>query len=281
MKLTHGQSTKWMVILNLSPDSFSGDGFRQQSLLKHRLDSLKKHRPDFLDFGAVSTRPGSDNVSPTEEWLRIKPAIPHLRRFSDEMTQAGYPVSLSIDTSSPQVLRQVLDFLPVQMVNDVWSGQKTDRGQSTFDLAAKHNLSLIVMHMKGTPKTMQLNPQYTRCSEEVLAFLADRIALAKQMGVEEVYADPGIGFGKTLEHNLELLNQRFFHKAHQQDLPVCIGLSRKRFLGELERQSDPHREISLPQNRDIDSKRWEMKCVQHGASLIRSHRLPSEIPYAN
>jgi len=209
-----------MGILNTTPDSFS-DGGRFLALDEaagHALD-MARHGAAVIDVGGESTRPGSDPVSVDEELRRT---IPVVERLSDAV-----PALVSIDTMKAEVARHALDAGAV-LVNDV-SALRHDADMT--GLVAERGCSLCLMHMRGEPKTMQDDPQYDDVVDDVCSFLEDRLRFAVDAGVreEQVFLDPGIGFGKTAEHNLRLL--KHLDRVVALGRPVVLGASRKRFLG--------------------------------------------------
>ena len=176
---------------------------------------------DLLDVGGESTRPGSEVVPPDEEMHRVVPVI---RRIADDLPD----VPVSVDTRKPDVARAALE-AGATIVNDVSAGGDP----AMFGVVAETGAGMILMHMKGEPKTMQDDPTYYDVVAEVRGFLGDRIeaALAAGIDLEQLCVDPGIGFGKTLEHNLAILHDiRAFHHLR---VPVLVGPSRKRFIGTL------------------------------------------------
>jgi dihydropteroate synthase len=221
--LSYGQRTLVMGVLNVTPDSFSDGGqfFSLAGALAHA-EQMIDEGADIIDIGGESTRPGSNFVSEEEELCRVIPVIERLANLS---------APISIDTTKPEVARIALE-AGAEIVNDI-SGLRFDHALA--EVAAKAKAGLVLMHSRGTPKDMQQMPAMENAVEEVIAGLRESIALAEQSGVarQNIAIDPGIGFGKTVEQNLELivgLNQL----AHQlPDLPVLIGTSRKSFLGKL------------------------------------------------
>src|SRR2546430_8349328 len=213
--------TRVMGILNVTPDSFSDGGryFDADAALRHGVD-LVDAGADLVDVGGESTRPGSDPVSAEEEWRRVGPVI----RGLAEKVQ----VPLSIDTMKPDIATKAID-AGASIVNDV-SGM---RDPSMARLVAKSHVGVVAMHMLGNPKTMQEHPAYADVVGEVRSFLTERIRVLTGAGVasEAIAVDPGVGFGKTLDHNLALLR----HLDHIVALghPVVIGVSRKSFIERL------------------------------------------------
>jgi dihydropteroate synthase len=213
--------TKLMGIVNVTPDSFSDGGlFLDPAQAIDHARRLLDEGADLLDVGGESTRPGARDVSAEEELERVEPVIQGLR-------DAGAPVS--IDTSKVAVAEVALDS-GAQIVNDV-TALRTEPELAA--LCAERDCGLVLMHMQGTPRTMQENPRYDDVVDDVKAFLAERIEFATSAGLaeERIWVDPGIGFGKTVEHNLELL--RRLGELGELGRPIVVGASRKSFLGKL------------------------------------------------
>ena len=206
-------------IVNVTPDSFSDGGrfFDPSHAIAHGF-KLIEEGADILDVGGESTRPGSEPVSEAEELERVVPAILALAK------QTSIPIS--IDTMKPAVAQACLE-AGAAIVNDV-SGF---RDPAMIAIASRHRAGVIVMHMQGTPSTMQANPHYEDVTREVGLYFAERLEALAAAGIpqEAVCLDPGIGFGKTLEHNLELLAN--LGTLSRFGRPVCLGVSRKGFLG--------------------------------------------------
>ena len=210
-----------MGVVNVTPDSFSDGGLflDADAAVEHGL-RLTAEGADILDIGGESTRPGADPVGEDEELRRVVPVIERL---------AGGQVRLSIDTTKVPVARVALE-AGASLVNDV-SALRFDPGMAA--LVAETGAGCCLMHMLGEPRTMQEDPRYDDVVSEVKAFLEERLAFAVGEGIDEarVWLDPGIGFGKTVEHNLELL--RRLDEIVAIGRPVVVGTSRKSFLGKL------------------------------------------------
>jgi len=211
-----------MGILNVTPDSFSdGDQFFTfASAVEHARDMCAEGA-DVIDVGGESTRPGSEEVSAAEERARV---IPVIKELSAEMT-----VPISIDTRKAEVAAAALD-AGAEMINDV-SALRGDPEMA--GLAAQRKAPVVLMHMQGTPKTMQVKPSYKDVVAEVAEWLAERVHFAVDAGIAEsrLLVDPGFGFGKTVQHNLELL--RRLHELHRLGRPILAGTSRKAMLGKI------------------------------------------------
>jgi len=213
--------TRVMGILNVTPDSFSDGGryFDAEAAVRHALD-LVDAGADLIDIGGESTRPGSDPVSADEEWRRVGPVIRELTKKVE--------IPLSIDTMKPDVAAKAIE-AGASIVNDV-SGM---RDSSMVRLAAKSRVGVVAVHMLGNPKTMQEHPAYTDVVGEVRSFLTERIRVLEGAGLtsEAIAVDPGLGFGKTLDHNLALLTNldQMVTLGH----PIVVGVSRKSFIERL------------------------------------------------
>lgn len=216
-----GQRTVIMGVLNLTPDSFSGDGLagRVEEALA-RAEEMIAAGADILDIGGESTRPGSDAVPADEEWTRVAPVIEALAGRND--------VILSLDTRKTEVAEKGLE-AGVHIINDVGGL----RAPGMAEAVAASGAGAIIMHMKGEPKTMQVAPTYEDLMTEIYAFLSERVEAAIEAGVAEtaLAVDPGFGFGKTVEHNLTIV--RRLRELHTLGRPVVLGPSRKSTIGKV------------------------------------------------
>ncbi len=241
-----------MGILNVTPDSFSDGGrWTDAAALDARIDQLLAEGAAIIDVGGESTRPFADPVSAEEELARVIPAIRAIRRRSD--------IPISIDTSKAAVARQALA-AGATMINDV-SALRQD--PEMVDVVRSFAGPVILMHMQGRPDTMQVAPRYADVVSEINRFFAERIAWLERLGVSRsrVVVDPGIGFGKTLEHNLAILRAVAAFKQH--GCPVLIGHSRKSFIGQL---------LDLPTGeRDCPTAVVSALCAGRGADILRVH----------
>jgi dihydropteroate synthase len=210
-----------MGILNCTPDSFSDGGqFSTTELALNRIEEMVDEGATFIDVGGESTRPGSDPVSVDEELRRITPVLRDaIPRFPN--------TTFSIDTTKYEVAKAALD-LGVHYVNDVSGLRKEPR---FTDLCATYNAGLILMHSIGDPKNMQENPQYSDVVAEVRDYLINAAEIAQKAGISAIVIDPGIGFGKTLDHNTALL--KGLHQFTETGFPVLIGVSRKSMVGQI------------------------------------------------
>ncbi len=229
-KLNLGKRTHIMGIVNLTPDSFSNDGlyssrftmFSNSQLDKtvEAIEKMVKDGADIIDIGAESTRPGAKPVSIKEELTRTIPVIKLLAK--------KIKVPISVDTYKPEVARQALDNGAL-IVNDITGLANKKMAK----VVAQYKAGLVIMHMKGRPATMQRQPLYKDVVNEIIDFLSKAIARASRLGIkkDKIIIDPGIGFGKTCAHNLEILKRLNEFKVLGQ--PVMVGTSRKSFLGKI------------------------------------------------
>jgi len=240
-----------MGILNVTPDSFSdgGEHFDTDIAIKHAL-RMEHDGADIIDIGGESTRPGSDAVDTGEEWRRVEPVIASLA--------GSISIPISIDTRRASVAKAALE-AGCHIVNDV----SACRDLQMVEVIRESGAPIIIMHMKGDPKSMQENPTYKDVTAEVCAFLTDRADLLQREGIEgdKIIIDPGIGFGKRFRDNLALLGA--IDGLRKPGYPVLIGASRKRFLGEL---LDSGAQDRLPGNLAVAA--W---CHRAGADIIRVH----------
>lgn len=210
----------WMAIINATPDSFSDGGLPDP--VRHAM-KLVHQGADILDVGGESTRPGSLPVSPETEIERITPVIRGI--FSACRNEGISPPPISVDTRNPETALAAIRE-GAEILNDITGGENPQMRK----IARENGTAFIFMHMRGTPRTMQISPCYEDVVEEVFAYLAHQRDLLLSDGIQNtrLVADPGIGFGKTTEHNLEIL--RNIRRFHDLDVPILVGHSRKHFL---------------------------------------------------
>lgn len=241
-----------MGILNVTPDSFSDGGhWCHAAALEQRVAQLLDDGADIIDVGGESTRPQSQPVSVEEELARVLPAIRAIRLQSE--------LPISIDTTKAVVAKAALD-AGATMVNDI-SALRFDPDMA--EVVRSYGGPVIIMHMQGTPLDMQDNPCYDDLLANVLAFFQERIAWLGRQGIDRsrIIIDPGIGFGKTLTHNLQLLRQ--IKTLQQLACPVLIGHSRKSFLGQL-------LDLAVAE-RDLATAVASFWCAQQGCAILRVH----------
>ena len=243
-----------MGIVNLTPDSFSGDGLvaRCDEAISYAYQQIK-NGADIIDLGAESSRPGAFFVSASDEIKRLVPVL-------DALQGCGVPIS--VDTCKPAVMEAAL-LHGASMINDINALQAPD----ALAILAKSDCGICLMHMQGAPQTMQAAPVYSDVVAEIAQFLQHRVQAAIHAGIarERLVLDPGFGFGKTLQHNLALL--RNLSKIAQMDglpsLPILVGLSRKSMLGELTGRPVGERSAA--------SVIAALLAVERGARLVRVH----------
>ncbi|MDP7162487.1 MAG: dihydropteroate synthase [Phycisphaerae bacterium] len=249
----HSGRAVMMGILNITPDSFSDGGeFFDPPAARARALRMLEEGADVIDIGAESTRPGSAGVGPGDQIHRLRDVLP-------AVAETGAPVS--IDTTSAEVAAFALE-AGAAIINDVSAGRDDPR---ILSLAAERKSQLVLMHMLGRPRTMQDNPHYDDVVAEVREFLAGRIEAAEEAGVERgrIIVDPGIGFGKRLEHNLALLAGGVGAML-ELGRPVLVGPSRKRFIGELTGPEGASRRLGGTLAACLVARR-------RGASIFRVH----------
>jgi dihydropteroate synthase len=250
-----GKRTLVMGVVNVTPDSFSDGGkfFGCENAVEQARRMIVAGA-DILDIGGESTRPFSEPVDTDEELRRVIPVIEGVRKVSD--------IPISIDTTKAAVARRALE-AGADMINDV-SALAFD--QDLVQVAAESGVPVILMHMQGTPRTMQENPHYDSLFSEIIAFLEERIQFAVKNGVarEQIMVDPGIGFGKSLAHNARIVAHLEFLQT--LDRPVLFAASRKRFIGTILDQDVDGREVGTAV--------VNCRALSAGAHVIRVHDVP-------
>lgn len=246
------ERTHLMGILNITPDSFSdgGEFLVPSKALKHALNMVQEGA-DIIDIGAESSRPGADAVTEQEELGRL---LPVLNLLIKEL-----PVPISVDTYKSTVAEAALD-LGVQIINDI-SGLSFDSRLAS--VIAKYEATVIIMHMKGTPRNMQHNPHYNDLLPEIVSYLRAQINFALEQGVDgdKIVIDPGIGFGKTVEHNMQII--KHLDRLKVLDKPILLGTSRKSFIGSV---------LDLPVEERIEGTAATVAYgIIQGANIVRVH----------
>jgi dihydropteroate synthase len=243
-----------MGVLNVTPDSFSDGGqYVDPDVAVERGQALVAAGADLLDVGGESTRPGAGPVPAGEELERVLPVIEGLREAAPE------GVALSVDTRRPDVARAAIE-AGASIVNDVTAAADP----AMFDVVAASGAGLVLMHMLGEPRTMQDDPRYDDVVVDVRDFLAARLGAAVAAGVarDRLCVDPGIGFGKNLDHNLRLLHD--IASFGELRVPVMVGASRKRFLGQLTDVDEPSARVEGT----AGAVAW---CAANGVDVVRVH----------
>ncbi|MGR6503312.1 dihydropteroate synthase [Shewanella sp. Koi 1] len=246
-----------MGILNVTPDSFSDGGkFSSFELACQHADDMVAQGALIIDIGGESTRPGAADVTVEDELARVIPLVEYVAKHHD--------VWISVDTSKPEVMRQAVN-AGAHLINDV----RALLEPGALETAAQLNVPICLMHMQGAPRSMQTAPEYQDVVADVTEFLCERIQACIDAGIprERLLIDPGFGFGKTLEHNYELLAK--LERFEQFELPILIGLSRKSMIGNL---------LARPTSERLaGSLAGAMIAAQKGAHIIRVHDVPETV----
>lgn len=241
-----------MGILNITPDSFyAGSRMQTETEIVNRAQQILDEGAGIIDIGAYSSRPNAENVSPREEMDRLRMGLEILKRTHPEAV-------ISVDTFRADVARMCVEEYGVAIINDIAAGEMDE---DMFRTVAELNVPYIMMHMQGTPQNMQQQPHYENLRKEVILYFAQKVQQLLDWGVKDIILDPGFGFGKTVEHNYELL-------AHLEDyrifeLPLLVGVSRKsmiyRLLG------------NTPQDALNGTTALNTICLLKGADILRVH----------
>ena len=240
-----------MGILNLTNDSFYDGGqhnSRKKALLK--TEKMLDDGAKIIDIGAYSSRPKAKHISLDEEWQRIEKTL--------QIINKKFPQAiLSIDTFRSEIARRSVDN-GADIINDISAG---NLDQQMFDTVADLNVPYIMMHMQGTPQNMQDNPHYDCIEKEVANYFLNKVKTLQQKGLSKIIIDPGFGFGKTLEHNYQLLNN--LEELHTQELPILVGISRKSMVYKV-LETDAKNSLN-------GTTAIHTLCLSKGASILRVH----------
>ncbi|MBD3667761.1 MAG: dihydropteroate synthase [Kangiella sp.] len=240
-----------MGILNTTPDSFSdGGNYVRKDIALRRIETMISEGVDIIDVGGESTRPGAQAVSESEELDRVIPIV-------EAVVASGIPVS--VDTSKARVMREAIS-AGATMINDVRALQEDGAMDA---VAADEKILVCLMHMQGQPRSMQHNPQYDDVVRDVKAFLLERVAACQERGIESdrICLDPGFGFGKTLQHNCELM--KHLDSFKELKLPLLVGVSRKTMIGNI---------LDVDVNNRVNgSVVAAMYALTKGANILRVH----------
>lgn len=259
-KLALSKRTHIMGILNRTPDSFSDGGryIKEEDAIKRVLE-MASEGADIIDIGGESTRPGAEAVSVKVELERTMPIIRKLA--------AKIEIPISIDTSKSEVAKEALKN-GAAIINDI-TGLRGDPKMA--EVAADFDVPVVIMHIKGTPRTMQANPYYDSLIDEILNSLKKSIELAKNAGIDEnkIIIDPGIGFGKTAQHNLEILNNLDSLKVLKR--PILAGVSRKSYIASTLKQNCIKDEDIETSGRLMGTASSCAICISKGANILRVH----------
>ena len=250
-KLIDLSHPKIMGILNLTPDSFfDGGKYKDEEAILQQVDAMLSDGATFIDIGAYSSRPGADNVTEDEELKRILPVLKLLTKtFPD--------IILSIDTFRSAIAKQCLEN-GAALINDISAGKQDPK---MMEVIALFKVPFIMMHMRGTPKTMQTQTSYKDLLKDILFYFSERVAAARSLGIKDIILDPGFGFAKTLEQNYELLrNLKLFQNL---DLPILVGISRKSMIYKT-LQTDAKNALN-------GTTALHMFALEKGATILRVH----------
>lgn len=219
MDLSHPQV---MGILNVTPDSFYA-GSRQQTEMEisRRVFQIVEEGASIIDIGAYSSRPHAEHISPEEEMRRLRAGLEIIRRLHPDSV-------VSVDTFRADVARMCVEEYGVAIINDIAAGEMD---KEMFPTVARLGVPYIMMHMQGTPQDMQMNPHYDNLLKEIFFYFSERVQKLRDLGVKDIILDPGFGFGKTLEHNYQLMNH--LEEFSIFELPLLVGVSRKSMIYKL------------------------------------------------
>ena len=208
-----------MGILNVTPDSFFAESRKQtDEAVEAQVERMLAEGADMIDIGAYSSRPNAEHVSAEEEMARLRRGLAALRRAAPEAV-------VSVDTFRADVARMCVEEYGVAIINDIAAGEMDPE---MFATVAQLGVPYVMMHMQGTPQNMQLNPHYDNLMKEVMTYFAEKVDRLRQMGAKDLILDPGFGFGKTLDHNYELLSH--MEEFAEFGLPLLVGISRKSMI---------------------------------------------------
>lgn len=218
-KFTEIKETWVMGILNVTPDSFfSGSRCNDEDKIKLRVHEIIEEGAKIIDIGGYSSRPGAYDITPEEEYQRLAQGLDVIKRIAPE-------IIISVDTFRADVARRCVKDWNVDIINDI-SGGTLDNNM--IDTVAELNVPYILMHMRGTPNTMQQFTQYQNVTDDVISELSERVNTLHNKGVKNIIIDPGFGFSKTIEQNYEMMNH--LERFHTMNLPVLVGISRKSMI---------------------------------------------------
>lgn len=211
-----------MGVINITPDSFyDGGRYNSQENIIRRVKQCEREGASMIDLGAYSSRPGAQDISPAEEKKRLDMALSAIRK-------EGTNLLVSVDTFRSDIASWAVNEYKVDMINDISAGDLDDK---MFDTMAKLQVPYVMMHMQGTPQNMQNNPVYADILAEIIKYFSNKLHQLRAAGVKDIIADPGFGFGKSLDHNYQLFNG--LGDVEMLEIPILIGVSRKSMLQKL------------------------------------------------
>lgn len=251
-----------MGILNVTTDSFyDGGKYILKDAISTRVKQIVSEGADIIDVGAMSTRPGAEPVEMAKETEMLSTALGIIRNLFPE-------IPISVDTYRPEVAEKMIKEFQADIINDITAGGETEE---MFQVVAESKVPYVIMHIQGNPQTMQKNPKYEDVVDEVLRFLADKTYRLRKLGITDIVIDPGFGFGKTLDHNYELLaNLDVFRSL---ELPILAGLSRKSMIFKFLNTG--------PQNVLNGTTALNMFALEKGTSVLRVHDIKEAVETRN
>lgn len=251
-KLMDLSTPQVMGILNITPDSFyAGSRVEDEAEITRRVTQIISEGADMIDVGAYSSRPGADDITPEEEMKRLRKGLGIVRKLYPEAV-------VSVDTFRADVAQMCVEEFDVQIINDI-SGGMLDANM--FATVARLGVPYILMHMKGTPQTMQNQPHYDNVVREVMLYFAEKVQQLRDLGAKDIILDPGFGFAKTLEHNYQLMEH--LEDLQLLELPVLVGVSRKSMIYRLL--------DSTPQEALNGTTVLNTVALMKGANILRVH----------
>jgi len=250
-----------MGILNVTPDSFyAGSRMETEEAVRGRVQQIVDEGGSMIDIGAYSSRPGAADVSAEEEMARLRRGMKVVKEVAPE-------VPVSVDTFRADVAKMAVEELGVDIINDI-SGGELDK--EMFETVAKLGVPYILMHMKGTPQTMQQAPHYDDLMKEVMLYFAEKIQQLRDLGQKDIILDPGYGFAKTIDHNYELLRHQ--EMLNVIELPLLVGVSRKSMIYKL---------LGCTPNEALNGTTvLNTIALQKGASILRVHDVKEAVEVA-
>ena len=249
MDLTHPQV---MGILNVTPDSFYAFSRKQtEDDMIGRILQIKEEGGSFIDIGAYSSRPGATHLSAEEEMNRLRIGLQLIGRYAPD-------IPVSVDTFRADIAKMCVEEYGASIINDISAG---NMDENMFSTIAQLGVPYIIMHMQGTPQDMQKNPHYDHFLKEVFYYFSEKIQELRDLGVKDILIDPGFGFGKTLEHNYQLMNH--LEEFQLFELPILIGISRKSMISKVLGGS--------PEEALNGTTALHAIALQKGASILRVH----------
>lgn len=247
-----------MGILNITSDSFyDGGKYLESGAIMERVRQMVSEGADILDIGAMSSRPGSQPLAEETETRRLAEAM--------ELIRKDYPeIPISVDTYRPKVARKMITEFNADIINDITAGGETEE---MFEVVSDLKVPYIIMHMQGDPHTMQKKPHYKDVIDEILFFLAEKTLRLRKIGVNDIVIDPGFGFGKTLDHNYQLLSHLDVFRA--LELPILTGISRKSMISGL-LNTDPENALN-------GTTALNMYALTKGSNILRVHDIKEAV----